>query len=137
MLDSSANKIKMIIMEHIEKREYKRIKRSFTTRIRICRENNEADAQGKWDIVTMKDFSANGMAFNYTKKIPVGTKLEFNIALPFIKEPIYSQGQVLRIEEDQSDRLKTLKIPVLKIAACVTQMDESKKQAIANYLNKF
>lgn len=124
-------------MGFAEKRKYKRVKRPFTASIRPFQETTDANAQGKWDIVTMKDLSASGVLINYTKIIPVGTVLEFNIALPFTEKPIYCLGRVCRIDDTHVEKIKSPRIPVYWIAVSFTDMNETKKQAILKYTDTF
>jgi hypothetical protein len=125
-------------MEFSEKRKFKRIKRPFTAKIRLYSQGGSKEAGSvKWDIVTMKNLSATGMSFNYTKELPVQTVLEFNISVPFIKEPIHCIGQVCRIDRTQVDNSKPLRIPVYWIAVQFKDIDETKKEALVKFSEKF
>ena len=126
-------------MDFSEKRQFKRIKRTFTARIRTLQSEDAKKEAVKWNIVTMKDLSASGLSFNYTSKIPLETSLELNISLPFVKDAICCSGEVCRIDERQPvNSMVTItkpRIPVYFIAAYFTQMPNSQKEALENYIN--
>ena len=120
-----------------ERRKYKRIKRSFTARVRLYQKDKKSDESSKWNIVTIKDLGAGGLCFNHSQKIALGTELEFNIALPFTKEPIHCIGEVCRIDESHLGKISTPKIPIYWIAVRFTEIDADKKEAIINYAKDF
>jgi len=124
-------------MQFPERRKYKRIKRPFTARIRTYQTNINTDASAKWDIVTIRNLSAVGVSFNHTQKLTLGTMLEFIIALPFSKEPIYCIGKVSRIDKSQIGDIRTPQIPVYGIAACFTEIDDIGKEAIIKYTKNY
>lgn len=126
-------------MEFLEKRKDKRIKHPFVTRVRPSKNINGADISTSWDIVTMKDISPSGMCFNYTKKIPVGTELEFKITLPLHEQPIKCAGKVCRIDEDvgQGGKISSAKILVYRIAVCFKDMDAVSKLAISSLYDSY
>ncbi|MFH1093563.1 MAG: PilZ domain-containing protein [Candidatus Omnitrophota bacterium] len=128
-------------MDFSEKRQSKRIKRSFTARIKTLQNEDAKEKAVKWDIVTMKDLSASGISFNYTSKIPAKTALELNISLPFVKDGICCAGEVCRIDEKRPVNpmvaITKPPIPVYIIAAYFTQMQDSQKEALESYINNF
>lgn len=110
-----------------EKRKYKRIKHSFTARIRLYQGAVNSEQSGKWNIVTIRNLSAAGISFNYNKKIALGTLIELNITLPIGPKPIHCLAEVCRIDESQSDRVR---IPVFGIAVRFIEIESDKKEAI-------
>lgn len=119
------------------KRKYKRIKHRFTARIRLYQKEVKPNESLKWDIVTIRDLSAGGVSFNYDKKIPLGTSLEFNIALPFIKEPAHCVAEVCRIDESQSNKIGLKKTRIYWIAVRFIEIESDKKEAIIKFADYF
>ena len=116
-----------------EKRRYKRMRRSFTARVRVYQGAAKTAESSKWDIVTIRNLSASGISFNYNKKIALGTLIELNITLPIGPKPIRCLGQVCRIDETQSDRMQ---IPIFGIAIRFIEIEEDKKEAINKLVSK-
>lgn len=116
-----------------EKRRDTRVKHPFTARIRVHQEGGESEESLKWDVVTMRDLSASGVSFNYTKKIESGTVIEFNIAVPFTEEPFQCLGEVCRVDEQPTDRIRTRKIPVYGIAVRFKEIESDVKKTIKKF----
>lgn len=113
-----------------------RIQRSFVARFRVYEENSCFDNSSRWNIVTIKNLSSSGIVFNFNKKIPVDTKLEIKISLPFLVGSALCLGKVCRVDEDRR-YLAGLKInPVYGIAAYFDIIDENVKEAIDNFAEK-
>ena len=111
--------------QHQKKRKYNRIKSRFLVRFRIYKAKSP-----KWDMVTIKDLSARGIYFNYDKKIPLSTLLEFNITLPTITEAIHCQGMVCRVDKQASRRKDIKTRPIYGIFAIFTQIENEKEKII-------
>lgn len=117
-------------MQPLEKRKNKRAKRCCTVRIRPFPSQMDAGGSSNWDTVTMKDLSESGMLFSHTKKITIGTMLEFKIGLPSSVEPVECIGQVCRVDEKLINKVSVAQIPVYLIAVYFKNMDTNKKEAI-------
>jgi len=117
-----------------EKRKHNRVKRPFLARMRPYREVEDPAKPVKWDIVTIKDLSASGVAFNYTKIFPEGTKLEFYFPLPVTAEPLYCIGEVCRI--DGSVGGNTPRISVHRVAVRFTEITEARQEILEQFLKK-
>lgn len=75
-----------------DRRISKRIKKAFTTRIRIYGQPFGSD----WNIVIARNVSAGGALFIYDSKIPAGTRLNMKINFLLAADPIQCFGRVLR-----------------------------------------
>lgn len=117
-------------MQPLERRKHKRIRRTCTIRVRPLQEGVSADKAAAWEVVTMQNLSASGMLFTSTKKISEGSLFEFNISSPFIAQPIYCFGQVIRVEERQSSKISVAQIPVYSISVFFKNIDSDKEEAI-------
>lgn len=119
-----------------ERRRFKRVNRSFTARVRIFQQNMKSTDSAKWNIVTIRNLSAGGVSFNYSQQLPLGTKLELNIALPFTEGPVYCIGEVCRIDKTRWDKISAIKIPIYWIAVRFTEIPLDKKEAIIKFTNE-
>ena len=115
--------------EEQKRRKYQRVKHHFIVRFRVYQSENPEESR-KWDIVTVRDLSAGGILFNYNKKIPLGTALEFNISLPPPLEAVCCQGTVCRVDEQPLSGKDIKKIPIYGIAASFTELENGKKKAL-------
>ena len=119
-----------------EKRRYKRMRRSFTARIRVYKGAVKPAESSKWDIVTIRNLSAAGISFNYNKKIALGALVELNITLPINPKPIRCLGQVCRIDETKSAQSDRIQIPIFGIAVRFIEIESDKKEAINKLVSK-
>jgi hypothetical protein len=119
-----------------DRRMHARIKRRFTASFRLCGDGSPPVTR-KWDIVTIRDLSVGGIAFNYHEKIPVGTALEFNIALPSSPDPVNCFGEVCRIDEPPQDTHGIRRTRIYGIAACFGEMPQETREALRKLAERF
>jgi hypothetical protein len=85
-----------------ERREYRRITKSFMSWLRLipcARKNRQPVA---WDIVTTRDLSAGGMLFSYDRQIDIGIGARFRVIFPFADHLIECAGEIIRDEKIDS-----------------------------------
>ncbi|MDD5772519.1 MAG: PilZ domain-containing protein [bacterium] len=111
----------------------KRIQKLFIVRFRISGEIAFCDDLSKWHMVTIKNLSSSGICFNFNKKIPVNTRIELNIKLPFINEPVNCLGKVCRIDEDRQYNAGYKKNPIYGIATFFERIDNNVKEVIDRF----
>ena len=109
------------------------MKRPFMTRIRIYQQGINSGIAQKWDIVRIRNLSADGISFNFHKMIPMGAIVEFNIMLPFSDKPVRCLGMVCRVDRSPLDVKDPKKIPIYGIAVRFTQIEADKKAMIAKF----
>ena len=113
----------------------KRVHRKFIVRFRFYRVKLKQDSS-KWNLVTIRNLSSSGILFNYNRKIPLKTILEFNMTLPFDKD-IHCLGKVVRVVEQTPSKPELKQIPIYGVAVNFIDLDTLKKAAINKYANKF
>jgi hypothetical protein len=118
------------------RRKHARVKRRFTASFRLCGDDTSGISR-KWDIVTIRDISIGGISFNYHEKIPMGTALEFNIALPLSPDPVNCIGEVCRVDEPPPDRHAIRRTPIYGIAACFNDVPEETRDALQMLAERF
>jgi len=106
-----------------ERRKCKRIKRQFMARFR------EEFSDG-WDMVTVCNFGAGGVLFNYNKKVELGTIMDFKINFPMAEKSIPCKGKSIRIEEP-------FKSHVYHIAAEFIEIDRKDSELVNNAAEDF
>ena len=116
-----------------ERRRYKRMKRPFMTRVRIYQQKTNSGIAQNWDIVKIRNLSADGISFNYHKIIPMGAIVEFSIMLPFSEKPVRCLGSVCRLDANPLDIKDSKRIPIYGIAARFTEIEADKKAIIAKF----
>lgn len=119
----------------IEQRQHGRIYRPFSVSFRIYDQENQKGIS-PWNIITVKDLSAGGIFFYYTKKIDKDTITQFKISIPTLLEPFYCLGIVRRIEEPASDNTYSGRIPIWGIAVQFTEIEEKNKIIIEDYFKQ-
>ena len=116
-----------------ERRRYKRMmKCNFTIRFRICCKDSDF-IEPEWNIVIMKNLSACGICFHYTKRIELGTVVEFIIELPKVEHSIHCLGEVCRVDELTCRVSPPGQTHLYGIAVRLTEIETDKQEAI----NKF
>ena len=131
-MNSTVNISKKTVANHlkrIERREYKRIEKSYIARLRIKQYKGLEKPSAEWDMVTVKDLSAGGMQFNYNKNLGIGSLLDFKIDISKSTPTINCVGKVTRIEYAQPHS-------ILRIATEFTEIDEQEKEAINTAVEK-
>ncbi len=104
-----------------EKRRCKRINKNFMSWFRTIKVILAKRYPSKWDMVTARDLSANGMLFNYNNNIDVGTDIHFRIIFPFAAHVIRCIGKVVR-------KNKPRKYSNLKIFHIAAEFEKIKKK---------
>ncbi len=64
-----------------EKRKYKRIEKPYIARLRIKQYEGLEISSAEWDIVALKDLSAGGALFYYSKYLGHGSLLDLKIVI--------------------------------------------------------
>ena len=124
----------MISPEH--KREYDRLNHSLVVRFRIYR-GKETENPSCWDMVTIRNLSAGGVSFNYTKNIPPETVLEFNIGLAKYGLLVRCLGVVRRVDEIPPSRTDMKAIRIYGVACNFTHIEENDKKALDGLVKEF
>lgn len=119
-----------------ERRKHARVRKRYTASFRLCGDA-ESELARKWDIVTIRDVSVGGISFNYHEKLPMGTRLEFNIALPSSPDPVNCTGEVCRVDEPGPDRRGIRRTTIYGIAACFDDVPDPTKQALLKLVELF
>jgi len=85
-----------------ERRKYRRIEKPFMVRFRIKQYEGLEIFSTKWDIVPVRDISAGGLTFNYTKYLGFNSLLDFRIVIPALFTPATNcVGKIIRIDRPQ------------------------------------
>ncbi len=89
-----------------ERREYRRIEKPYMVRFRIKQYEGLEIFSTKWDIVPVRDISAGGLTFNYTKYLGFNSLLDFRIVIPALFTPSTNcVGKIIRIDRPQPDSM--------------------------------
>jgi hypothetical protein len=110
----------IFFVEGSEKREHKRIKRTFMARFGLYLQGLQHGPH-HWDIVTLRDLSAGGTSFTYNKEIRLGATLKFVIPFPESREFIDCSGEAIRVVKGQA---------LYRVAAHFTDIDAGKREII-------
>jgi hypothetical protein len=116
-------------------RKDKRMMRPITARFRICSDDDPSKPNCGWDIVTIKNLGEGGLFFHYIEKIQIGSKLEFNIALPHKGTWAHCTGRVCRVDEPSKDPNR--RRPIYGIAANFTGLDEESYAQIKEAMERY
>jgi len=84
-----------------ERRKHKRIEKPYMARLRIKQYEGLEISSAEWDIVALKDLSAGGAFFYYSKYLEIGTLLDLKIDVSISTPTINCVGRVTRIEQSQ------------------------------------
>ena len=114
----------------------KRLLHNFVVRFRFHHKQIDKKEPFKWDIVSIQNLSSSGILFNYNQKIPLKTIMEFKISLPFEDGLIHCLGVVCRMEEPPPTK-RTQKIPIYKIAAYFTEIDNNTQAKMDHFIHNF
>ena len=109
-----------------EKRAYRRIDKSFLTRLKIMPSKINKLKETFWDLITTKNLSAGGLLFNYYKDVPVGAEIELRIVFPLADRPIECIGKVVRSQKIIDNGVKS----AYRIAAQFEDINEQDKRSI-------
>ena len=109
-----------------ERREYRRIDKSFLTRLKIMPSKLNKLKEAFWDLITTRNLSVGGLLFNYYKEVPVGAEVELKIVFPLADRPIECIGKVIRSQKIIDNGIKS----AYRIAAEFEDIDEQDKRSI-------
>ena len=109
-----------------EKRAYRRIERSFLTRLKIMPSKLNKLKEVFWDLITTRNLSGGGLLFNYYKDVPVGAEIELRIVFPLADRPIECIGKVVRSQKIIDNGAKS----AYRIAACFEDINDQDQRSI-------
>jgi hypothetical protein len=110
-------------MDFQKKRKYKRIEKPYMARLRIKQYEGLEISSAEWDMVALKDLSAGGALFYYSKYLGLSSLLDLKIDVSTATPTINCVGKVIRIEQTQPHS-------ILRIATEFTGIDEQEKEII-------
>ena len=82
-----------------ERRKYKRIEKPYMARFRIKQYEGLEMSSTEWDMVPLRDISAGGLAFNYSKNLGFNSLLDIKIDI--FSSTINCVGKIIRIDRPQ------------------------------------
>ncbi len=112
-----------------ERRKYRRIKKPFIARFRTKQYEGLEMSSTEWDMVPVKDISAGGLTFNYTKNLGFNSLLDFKIDISQSKPTIICVGKIIRVE---APRLYS----ICRIATEFTEIDKQEREMINTTVEK-
>jgi len=112
-----------------KRRKHKRIEKPYMARFRIKQYEGLKLSSTKWDMVTLKDLSAGGALFCYSKYLGPNSLLELKIDVSTVTPTINCVGKILR-----SDKIQPAS--VFSIATEFTEIDEQEKEIINTTVKK-
>ncbi len=107
----------------MNKRKYKRIEKPYMARLRIKQYEGLEISSAEWDIVALKDLSAGGALFYYSKYLGLGSLLDLKIDVSTAMPTVKCAGKVTRIEYTQPHS-------IIRIATEFTEISEQEKKII-------
>ncbi len=107
-----------------ERRKYRRIKKPFIARFRIKQYEGLEVSSTEWDMVPVRDISAGGLTFNYTKNLGFNSLLDFKIAIPTFTPSINCVGKIIRVEDPQPHSM-------FRFATEFTEIEDQEKEMIS------
>ncbi len=84
-----------------EKRKYKRREKPYMARLRVKQYEGLEISSAEWDIVALKDLSAGGALFDYSKYLGLGSLLDFKIDISKSTPTINCVGKIIRNDKLQ------------------------------------
>ncbi len=100
-----------------ERRKYKRTEKPYMARLRVKQYEGLEISSSEWDMVILKDLSAAGALFYYSKYLGLGSLLDVKIDVSTATPTVRCAGKVTRIEQSQPHY-------ILRIATEFTGIDE-------------
>jgi len=82
-----------------ERRKYRRIEKPYMARFRIKQYEGLEMSSTEWDMVPLRDISAGGLAFNYSKNLGFNSLLDIKIDI--FSSTINCVGKIIRIDRPQ------------------------------------
>ncbi len=112
-----------------ERRKYKRIEEPFMARVRTKQYEDLEMSSSDWDMVPVRDISAGGLAFDYTKNLGFNSLLDFKIAISQSTPTINCVGKIIRVEALQS-------LSMCRIVTEFTEIDKQEKKRLNTTIEK-
>jgi hypothetical protein len=112
-----------------EKRKYKRKEKPYMARLRVKQYEGLERSSAEWDMVALKDLSAGGALFYYSKYLGLGSLLHLKIDVSTAMPTVKCAGKVTRIEYTQPHS-------ILRIATEFTGIGEQEKEIINTTVEK-
>ena len=112
-----------------ESRKYRRVEKPFMARFRIKQYEDLEMSSNDWDLVPVRDISAGGLAFDYTKNLGFNSLLDFKISIPTFTPTINCVGKIVRVEVSQP-------YPMYRIATEFTEIDKQEKERLNTTIEK-
>ncbi len=106
-----------------ERRKYRRIEKPFMARFRTKQYEGPEISSTEWDMVPVRNISAGGLAFNYTRNLGFNSLLDFKIDISVFTPTINCVGKIIRVEEPQP-------YSMCHIATEFTEIDKQEKEMI-------
>ncbi len=98
-------------------------------RLRIKQCEGLEISSAEWDMVALKDLSAGGAFFYYSKYVELGSLLDLKIDVSTAMPTVKCAGKVTRIEQSLAHSL-------IRIATVFTEIDEQEKEMINTTLER-
>jgi hypothetical protein len=98
-------------------------------RLRIKQYEGLEISSAEWDIVALKDLSAGGALFYYSKYLGLGSLLDLKIDVSTAMPTVKCAGKVTRIEYTQPHS-------IIRIATEFTEISEQEKKIINTTVEK-
>ncbi|MFH1791094.1 MAG: PilZ domain-containing protein [Candidatus Omnitrophota bacterium] len=119
------------ILKGRDRREFRRIRRNFIVRFRMHAPGAGGKrGKGAWSMAILGDLSVGGAMFKYSRKIDVGSHVDFQIKSPVARPPITCVGKVIRVEDDPF-------APIFRVALIFSRMRDSEKEKIDRFVQIF
>ncbi len=112
-----------------ERRKYRRIGKPYMARFRIKQYEGLEMSSTEWDMVPVRDISAGGLAFNYTKNLGFNSLLDFKIDISQYTPTINCVGKIIRAEAPQPHSM-------FRIATEFTEIDKQVKEKLNTTIEK-
>jgi len=113
-----------------ERRKFKRIKRPFMAKFRLGADESYENMDIGWNMVTVRNLSAEGALFNFDRMIKQGTKIDMQIIFPLSRGPISCMGNVNRVEQGAAPNISYY-------AICFADIDDNDRKLINDMAEAF
>ncbi len=112
-----------------ERRKYRRIEKPYMARFRIKQYEGLEMSSTTWYKVPLRDISAGGLAFNYTKNLGLNSLLDLKIDISTSAPTINCVGKIIRVEDPQPHSM-------CRIATEFTEIEDQEKEMISTTIEK-
>ena len=116
-------------MKELDGRKYRRIEKPFMARFRIKQYEGLELSSTEWDMVPVRNISAGGLTFTYTKNLGLNSLLDLVIDISESIPSINCVGKIIRVEEPQSHSM-------CRITTEFTEIDKQEKEMFNTALGK-